>query len=162
MKKAEASLAEKPQEEEPKVKIAKKAILPALDDTAQLAEPFEAYLLRHVEIIKRIQSLMEVKLSENPNVLIGQLTEAERWRTRAKSMEAWGNSYLDLAERRLLVPPDRGSYTDTDRQVHLAAACNRERRFRDVCSGLVEGIDRRVSLGQSILKKHEELLRQGA
>ena len=105
---------------------------------------------------------METKLSDDPELLVRQLTEAEKFGTRAKNMEAFADSYLDLAERERLVPHDRSSYTDIDRGVELAAAVSRERRFRDICTGLVAGIDRRISLGQSLLRYHEQRLRQGA
>lgn len=136
--------------------------LPELNDTAHIAEPFDEYVLARVDIVKQIQSLLEIKLAADPFALMDQLAEIERWRTRSRSFEAFGNSYLDLSERQHILPPDRSSYTDEDRRVHLAAACNRERRFRDVCAGLVEGIDRKISLGQSMLRKHEEFARQGA
>lgn len=140
----------------------KKRPLPRYNDLKAVAEPFEDYFNKHLGMIKEIQVLMETKLSDHPEALVNQLTEAEKWGTRAKSMEAFANSYLDLAERQRLVPYDRTSWTDTDRAVELAAACARERRFRDICAGLVAGIDRRVSLGQSLLRYHEERLRRGA
>ncbi len=101
-------------------------------------------------------------MSKDGFVLFDQLAEVERFNTKAKSMEAWANSHLDLAERARLVPYDRSSYTDTDRQIELASACSRERRFRDVVRGLVEGIERRISLGQSMLKFIEVAMRNGA
>ena len=136
--------------------------LPRWEDMGPQILPFTEYFSKHIETIKTIQSLMETVLSGVPEILVQQLAEAERYHTKARSILAWGNSYLDLAERERLVPYDRGSYTDTDRQTELAAAVNRERRFRDIVEGLVDGIDRRISLGQSLLKFHEQNLRQGA
>lgn len=136
--------------------------LPRFSDTGAAVPPFASYFDAHHERIKTIQSIMETKLSSSPATLAAQLAEAERYHTKARSMLAWANSYLDLAERERLVPYDRGSYTDTDRNIELAAACSRERRFRDVVEGLVEGIDRRISLGQSLLRYHEENLKRGA
>ncbi len=149
----EKALSEKKEEKKP---------LPHFEDTSNQVPPFADYFERHIETIKTIQALMETKLSDDPGILTGQLTDAEKFFTKAKSMEAWAGSYLDLAERQRLVPYDRSSYTDTDRQVELASACARERRFRDVVRGLSEGIERRISLGQSLLKYHETRLRNGA
>lgn len=156
---AKKSQAEAPVEPKP---AAEKAPLPRFEDTGAKVPPFSDYFERHIETIKTIQALMETKLSKEPGVLAEQLTEAERHFTKAKSMEAWADSYLDLAERERLVPYDRASYTDTDRQIELASACSRERRFRDVVRGLTEGIERRISLGQSLLRYHETALRNGA
>lgn len=139
-----------------------KAVLPRFEDTGAKVPPFSDYFERHIETIKVIQAAMETKLSKEPMVLAEQLAEVERFFTKTKSMEAWADSYLDLAERERLVPYDRTSYTDTDRQIELASACSRERRFRDVVRGLSEGIERRISLGQSLLKFHETALRNGA
>lgn len=139
-----------------------KTPLPRFEDTAAKVPPFSDYFERHIETIKTIQAMMETKLSKEPGVLVEQLAEVERFFTKTKSMEAWAGSYLDLAERERLVPYDRTSYTDTDRQTELASACSRERRFRDVVRGLSEGIERRISLGQSLLKYHETALRNGA
>lgn len=139
-----------------------RAALPRFEDTGAKVPPFSEYFDQHIKTIKTIQGFMETKLSKEPGVLVDQLVEAESYLTKTKSMEAWANSYLDLAERERLVPYDRASYTDTDRQIELASACSRERRFRDVVRGLTEGIDRRISLGQSLLKHFEALLRSGA
>lgn len=136
--------------------------LPRFEDTGPEVPTFAAYFETHIEEIKAVQRVMEEPLSDDGVVLIHQLTHAESYHTKARSMLAWANSYLDLAERQRLVPYDRGSYTDTDRQTELAAACARERRFRDVIEGLVKGIEQRISLGQSLLRFHEENLKRGA
>ena len=136
--------------------------LPRFEDTGVKVPPFADYFDRHIETIKTIQGLMETKLSSDMGILASQLADVECFFTKTKSMEAWAASYLDLAERERLVPYDRGSYTDTDRQIELASACSRERRFRDVVRGLCEGIERRISLGQSLLKFHETQVRNGA
>lgn len=139
-----------------------KAPLPRFEDTGAKVPPFSEYFDRHIETIKVIQAMMETKLSKDGFTLLDQLFEIERFFTKTKSMEAWANGYLDLAERERLVPYDRTSYTDTDRQIELASACSRERRFRDVVSGLPQGIERRISLGQSALRFIEAALRNGA
>jgi hypothetical protein len=156
-------LAKKPkQDPEPTKPAPEKTPLPRFEDTGAKVPPFAEYFERHIETIKTIQAMMETKLSKEPGVLAEQLADVERFFTKVKSMEAWANSYLDLAERERLVPYDRASYTDTDRQIELASACSRERRFRDVVRGLSEGIERRISLGQSLLKYNEIALRNGA
>ncbi len=152
----------KPDETKKEEAVAGKTPLPRFEDTGAKVPPFSDYFDRHIEAIKAIQVMMETKLSKEPGVLAEQLAEVERFFTKTKSMEAWADSYLDLAERERLVPYDRASYTDTDRQTELASACSRERRFRDVVRGLSEGIERRISLGQSLLRYHEAALRNGA
>ena len=140
----------------------KKNPLPRLEDTSAEVPPFAVYFDKHIGLIKEIQGIMQENFSPHPGEIEEQTRKAEGYYTRSTSMLAWADSYLDLAERQRLVPYDRGSYTDKDRDIELAAACSRERRFRDVVQGIVDGVDKRISLGQSLLKYHEERLKRGA
>lgn len=125
--------------------------LPPLDAKAGQVPPFESYFTARIEEIKTVQKLLETKLSDSPVVLEGQIREIEAHYGRMTSILAWADSYLDLAERRELVSRDP-DYTDVDREIHLAAAVSRERRFRDVVKSLAGSIETRISLGQSLLK----------
>ena len=127
------------------------APLPALDSRAEDVPRFERYFEAHIQEIRTIQLLLEEKLSDSPAVLDDQIRKAEAWHGRLTSIEAWANSYLDLAERRELVPRD-SDYTDVDREIHLEATVSRERRFRDVVTGLRKSIEQRISFGQSMMK----------
>lgn len=134
--------------------------LPALDSSVEQMEPFEVYFARHIDQVKRVQSILETKLSDNPAVFEDQFREAEAHYGSMTSVLAWADSYLDLSERRNLVPR-HSDYTDVDREIHLAAACSRERRFRDVVKGLVRSLEQRVSVCQSIMKAYSNESRKG-
>lgn len=125
--------------------------LPPLDSKPGQVPSFESYFNDHIPEIKKVQTLLETKLSDNPALHDDQIREAEAHKGRLGSILAWADSYLDLAERRELVPRD-SDYTDVDRNIHLAAAVSRERRFRDVVKNLYEDLAGRVSLGQSRMK----------
>ena len=94
---------------------------------------------------------MEVKLSSDGVALVGQLCEAERFNTKARAMLAFSDSYLDLAERQRLVPYDRGSYTDTDRNIENETRVGlTPDHIRRLISTLQEcGIELRVSVAQA-------------
>ena len=125
--------------------------LPPLDSKSGQVPAFDSYFVDHIPEIKKVQTLLETKLSDNPTLHDDQIRECEAHLGRMSSILAWADSYLDLAERRELVARDP-DYTDVDRQIHLAAAVSRERRFRDVVRGLHESLDKRISLGQSRMK----------
>ena len=125
--------------------------LPPLDAKSGQVPSFESYFGGRIDEIKTVQKLLETKLSDSPVVLESQIREIEAHYGRMTSILAWADSYLDLAERRELVARDP-DYTDVDREIHLAAAVSRERRFRDVVKALAGSIETRISLGQSLLK----------
>lgn len=134
--------------------------LPRFEDMGPSVPPFLEYFERHIDEIKRVQLLLETKLSEHPGLLEEQFREAESHYGRMTSILAWAESYLDLAERGRLVPRD-ADFTDMDREVEMKAACARERRFRDIVSGLCEAIKMRVSVCQTLLKGYREEKRIG-
>lgn len=134
--------------------------LPQLDAEAEDVPPFETYFASRIAEIMIVQKLLEQVLSDNPALLTRQMQECEAHYGRMTSILAWADSYLDLAERRCLVERD-SDYTDMDRQIHLAAAVSRERRFRDVVDGLKRSIEQRVSVCQSLLKSYQVESRMG-
>ena len=136
-----------------KAKVTKRQYkpLPPLDSKPGQVPSFETYFADHIPEIRRVQLLLETKLSDNPAIHDDQIREAEAHKGRLGSILAWADSYLDLAERRELVQRD-SDYTDVDREIHLAAAVSRERRFRDVVKNLYSDLSGRVSLGQSRMK----------
>ena len=134
--------------------------LPMFENLDPNAPHFADYFEIHINEIKHVQEILQVKLSDNPMRLEDQIKEAEAHYARMTSILAWAESYLDLAQRERLVPRD-SDYTDVDRKIELDSACHRERRFRDIVSGLIRSIDTRVSLGQSLLKTYDAEKRQG-
>lgn len=134
--------------------------LPPFDDNGPKVPPFIDYFERHLDEIKRVQAILETKLSDNPSILEEQFREVEAHYGRLTSILAWANSYLDLAERERVLPAGSG-YTVHDSEVHLAAACARERRFRDIVNGLCEAVKTRISVCQTLIKVMREERRMG-
>lgn len=112
---------------------------------------FEAFVLQHAPEITKVQRLLSVPLSDNPAVMNEQVREIEAWYGRMTSLLAFADGYLDAAEQTNLQPKSK-DVTDIDRSTALAAAVARERRFRDIASGLCEAIRQRVILAQALMK----------
>lgn len=124
------------------------------DDLGPGAPTFQEYFDKHVETIRRVQSILAESLDDDPIVMERQIREAEAYLGKMKSIESWGDSYLDMAEHQKLLEIGSRSkdFSDLDRSTALAAAVARERRFRDVVRGIVESIETRISYGQSRLR----------
>jgi len=133
---------------------APKAPYPIFDFLGANVPGFEDYFNAHLGTIREIQAVLSKSLSDDPMIMYSQVREAESKLGTIKSILAFANSYLDVGENAALgLLHDRsGSYTDLDRRTAVAAAVARQRRFRDVCLGIMESIETRVSLGQSGLR----------
>lgn len=127
---------------------------PVFDDIGPNAPPFSDYFDQHLDTIKYVQGVLAKALNDDPQIMDMQLREAESRLGAMRSIEAWADSYLDVAEHLALgkMPERSSGWTDLDRSSALAAAVARERRFRNVIRGIVESIQTRISYGQSRLR----------
>ena len=115
---------------------------------------FQDYFNSHVSTIKHVQGLLANNLSDDPMLMDNQVREIEAYLGVMKSIEAWANSYLDVAEEAGLrtLPKRSTDNTDLDRSTALATIVVKERRFRNVVKGMVESIQTRISYSQSRLR----------
>ena len=127
---------------------------PKFDNLGANVLSFEDYFNSHVAAIRDVQAILARSLQDDPVTMDRQVREIEGKLGTLHSIEAWADSYLDVAEHLALGKmPDRTSgFTDLDRSTALAAAVARERRFRDVVRGIKESIQTRISYGQSRLR----------
>lgn len=141
--------------------VKRKTEYPVFDDLGPNAPAFEDYFQRHVGTIRDVQAVLAKALSDDLMIMDSQLRSAEAMLGTLRSVEAWANAYLDVAEHLALqkMPGRSSDFTDLDRSSAVAAAVVRERRFRDVVFGIRESIETRISYGQSRLRFIE---RQGA
>lgn len=127
---------------------------PIFDDLGPNVPSFETYFLDHVENIKEVQNILAKSLDDHPGVMDEQARETEQHYGAMRSILAWADSYLDVAEHKALrkIGPREFGWTDLDREKALAAAVARERRFRDVVLGIVVSIEKRMSYVQTRLR----------
>lgn len=126
-----------------------------MPDTATVAlpalPPIEEWLGSNLCEVEAVQIMLRAPLSDNPRVLVEQLTQAEAWYGRVMTLLADANAYLDLAEYEHLTKIDR-SLTVLERQTVLRALVVRERRLRDVLEGMGEALKNRGILGMSLMR----------
>lgn len=124
------------------------------NDLGADALKFDEYFNGHMEYIQQIQSSLNEPLDDAPGIMDAQARDAEANGVKMKSILAWADSYLDVAEHVRLteIGPRSSDFTDMDREIALKAATARERRFRDVVRGIAESIQARVSYTQTRLR----------
>ena len=130
---------------------------PLFDFLGANAPAFSEYFDSHVAMIRDVQATLSQALNDDPEIMDRQIRDVESRLGTLRSVLGWADSLLDVAEHKALsaMPPRSPDWTDMDRQAALAAAVNRERRFRNIIRGLVESIDTRISYGQSRLRHIE-------
>ena len=114
---------------------------------------FDAWLKGHVLEIEHVQLLLAKPLSDEPEVLVRQLTEVEAWGERINSIYADSLSFYYLAKRKALVARN-DDYTDMDRDAIQRAEIVNQRRVRDTLEGIVDAIRTRTILGMILRKAH--------
>ena len=106
----------------------------------------------HEEIVNA-ELQMAQPLSDDPAILVRQLTEIEAMFERMNSMYADAQSYYYQAKRNAL--KKRGpDWTDLDRDVQMRAEIVVEQRLLTKMEGMVESIKNRLILGMSLRKSH--------
>lgn len=121
-------------------------------DSMNTIPDFEPWLLDNLEDILHVQrNILKHRLSKEPAGVVEDAKDAEAWYARMADLLADANAILDKAETDNLMPKSK-EYTDYDREVKLAGLCAIQRSVRDKILGLVNGLEKRVSLAQSIMK----------
>jgi hypothetical protein len=100
--------------------------------------------------VNHIKSILSYNLSDEPEILIKDLEDAEVWGARTGFILAEANSWLDKA-RNYYRPDKEGGKTESDRKVILDNAVTDIRKFRDFVEALTDSIKQRLYLGGQIL-----------
>lgn len=117
---------------------------------------FASWLDKYRSEISLIQGLLAEPLEDNPVAMSQQLKKIERWYGRLTFLTANANAYLDGAENQAWQELPESKLTSEAKKAMIAAKVKDERKARDILNGLCHAIDRRVSLGQSLLRIAEK------
>jgi DNA polymerase III delta prime subunit len=130
------------------------------EELKNITEPveFEQWLLNSLEDILFVKKILKTKIDKsNPENIKESATEAEGWYGRMTEMLADANKYLDMAENDNIVPKSK-EVTDYDRTIKLAYSVAIQRSIRDKVEGLVNGIQQRISLCQSLISYEKQFV----
>ena len=133
-------------------------IRPIIDDLGPNVPPFETYFSSHLSMVQEVQELLAHPLNDDPLVIDAQVRKVEAHLGTMKSILGFCESYLDVEEYSSLgkMPPRTDKFTDLDRRAALAASVVRQRRFRDIITGIIESIETRISYTQSRFRMIEK------
>ena len=95
-------------------------------------------------------------LSDNPDILIGELTKTSSWYATLQYILAeadyWYQSYKIIA-----LPHREEGKTELDRESRLASETAERKHLRDAIDDYSGALKERISLGQSALGYYKEL-----
>ena len=109
--------------------------------------------------IGHISEIMSLKLSDEPPILVEEISEAESWYSRTGFLLSEANGWLDKATFFYLKPKDKT--TDLDRRLELDSVVSDIRMIRDYLQILLDGIKQRVIMGESVLRHLTQLREAG-
>lgn len=109
---------------------------------------------------RHIGLILQQRLSDEPEELIGDLQDAEAWNSRCQALLAQANSWLDRATHHLMT--EKGSRTDFERKAELGASIAPIRLVRDVLEGFCEALKQRLILGSSLVGYHRQFVERKA
>lgn len=105
------------------------------------------------EIIN-IAFLLGEAMSDEPQLLISQATEAESLYSRLGFLLAEAQSYLEECALFFLPDPDR---KELDRKTELQAKLAPIRKVRDKLKAMMDQVEFRITLAQSLLRHQSQL-----
>lgn len=112
-------------------------------------EEFTIYEEGVREDIAHVMGILREPLSDQPEELVSDLTDAEAWTARIGLILADANSFLDRVK--ILKLPKRDFGTDLDRKTKMDADIAPYRKFRDHMETLADSLKNRLVSGMSIL-----------
>lgn len=109
---------------------------------------------------KHLGRILQQRLSDDPEQLMGDLQDTEAWNSRCQALLAQANSWLDRATHHLM--PEKGSRTDFERKAELESKVAPIRLVRDVLEGFCDSLKQRLILGSSLLAYHRQFAERKA
>lgn len=126
-------------------------------------EDYESWLKSIKSDLDHVYSLLQLKLSDEPEKLVFDLESVEIWYSRMGYLLAEANDYLDRASNEFL-PERTTSLGDTipafDRKIQLDGKIAIIRKYRDQIENLSDSIKQRLILGMSILSYQRQFKEQ--
>jgi hypothetical protein len=95
-----------------------------------------------------VAEMMKIPLSDEPQLLIGQLSDIECWNSRMQFLLAEANTIVSQQSFREL--PQHG--TELERKTFLKSITSENQEKLDKIEALCDAIKTRITLGQSVLK----------
>lgn len=123
-----------------------------------ILEEFIEWEIKHRSEFLTMAKLLREKLSDDPEELMQDLTTIEAWNSRAGSLLAECNSWLDKAS--MVLKPSRESGTELDRKVTLEGTVAPIRMVRDKLENVCSCIKQRLILGESMLRYHIQFIQK--
>ena len=117
---------------------------------------FPEFLEKYRAEISNVQGILSEPLDDNPARLSEQLRQIERWYGRVSFFLAHANAYLDGAENDAWHRMQGDKRNVAEKECQIADEVKSERKMRDILDGMARAIDRRISLGQSLLRVAEK------
>jgi hypothetical protein len=114
---------------------------------------FDRWVCDNALEIGNVQLLMAQPLSDEPQLLIRQMSEIEAQFERMNALFADAKSFYYLEKRASLVAR-ANDITDLDRESIQKAAVANQRRVMDTLEGIVEAVRTRLMLGMNLRKTH--------
>lgn len=96
--------------------------------------------------------MLHQSLSDEPELLVGQLSDIEAWNARVQYLLAEANSWLDNMHK--LELPSKDDRSEMERKILLASAVSEPKQIRDKIAALCDSIKTRITLGQSMMRYH--------
>jgi hypothetical protein len=100
------------------------------------------------EEFEHVSNILKECLSDEPQLLIGQLSDIEAWNSRMQFLLAEWNSIL--SQESLSKLPESG--TELERKTVQKAMISQTQEQRDKLDAICDAIKTRITLGQSFLK----------
>ena len=123
---------------------------------------FEKYREEVWPEVKKVHSLLNRKLSDEPSEMSRQVDEIEALFHRFTFILADAEYFLDKVEQEKIPEVIKSLKTvglkinEFNKKVFLASACADVRKFRDKIKGTVDAISKRITWGQSKIKSERD------
>lgn len=114
-------------------------------------EKFNEWKERHEEEITHIRALLDIPLSDEPEVLWQNVRDIEAHYGRLQYLVSIADKFLDEAECQALETLQRQyeKLAAYEKEKMVNAAVSEIRAYRDLLAGLIEAVKQRIILGQS-------------
>lgn len=116
---------------------------------------FADFATEHQTEVKKVQALLEEKLSDLPGMAEEQGRQAEAWIGRMATLEAFAQSYIEIKGREILQRYEQNAKVGIVEK-HIEFETVDETRFHGVVKGLVDALKIRVSFVQSLIKSENQ------
>ena len=121
-----------------------------------ITDTFDDFKVKALKSLQAAREDTKAKLSDNPDVLISQLSITASHYARLQYILADADYWYKINKAELLPKSEEGG-TALEKQVKLEAASAAYRNWRDMIDNYAKALKERISLGQSALGYYKEL-----